>query len=353
MNTNILGYGSFFPSVDHSDFEEKTTPDFLGEFLFFYAGRPAMKYAIDLISATKKIKTIWLPEYYCSFVKDWLSNIYSTISYYEIDPFNTAAQPDWSLFNNEKDLVIVNNYWGLKKLIVPKGARPVIVEDHSHGWLSKGCVTSEADLCIASLRKTVPIPLGGIFWKPKNSTWKGDLYNPSLFTTPTKLAPMNAAWDLMQGAMEIKAKRSTKNESKAFLEQYAAGEEMVRQNFEIHPVTLEHKKVLQHWYLKDTGSYKRKNIDYSTPFIAASKYFKVLDNKEYTPFGLLLLFKEEQDLKACRKHLISKDIYPAELWTKNTTKYVYRHLLNIHVDFRYQQKDLDYIADSINNWSTH
>jgi len=350
MHTTLLGYGSFFHTVPSVDFEEKTTADFLGDYQFFYAGRPAMKYAIELVAAQKPLRYIWLPNYYCPFVKVWIEHEYDTIRYYDLDPFDAKASLDWSLFDADKDLVILNNYWGMKRNILPEGKRPVVIEDHSHGWLSEECMNSVADLCFASLRKTLPLPLGGIFWKPKNSDWEGALYDQNTFRTPKSPAPMDIAWNLMHSAMSQKAQRSSEHESKEFMEDYAQGEVTVRENFELYPVTETHKALLSQWFLKDVGRFKRRNLDYLVPKIKTNTNFKLLTNAVGTPFGLLVLFTDQEILNTFKHYLITKQIYPAELWPRNSIPQTYKHLLNIHVDFRYSEKDLDYMADCINGW---
>lgn len=348
MRNTILGYGSFFQKSQLNE-----VPQIEGSFMedheLFYAGRYALKYIFQHICEKYKVSNIWLPIYYCPLIKKWLENEFSTIRYYEINPFDVNEQLDWSLFSSN-DLVLVQNYWGLKKVIYPKGKRPIIVEDHSHGWLTQGCLESRADFCIASLRKTIPIPLGGIAWKPKKSL--SNLPFPKVAPTMDTISKssMNISWELIEKAMDLKSKANSHEEKTEFLSTYMNGELYLGENFDIIPVATEHAQIIKSLLLKNVNSFKNKNLAYLNRKLGPVKGYQRLPYKEGTPFGLLFIFKEREALDQFKKHLIGKSIYPAELWNNNPIKYTHKYLLNIHVDFRYSPNDLDYIADSINEW---
>lgn len=346
MNSTIIGYGSFFHKSNLDKLSETPTP-FLKEHQLFYAGRYAMKYIFDTLIENYDINHIWLPQYYCPFVKEWLETGYTNLKYYDVDPFDPTAQVDYSLFQ-PKDVVLVNNYWGLKRNLIPKGNRPIIVEDHSHGWLSPGCTKSEADLCIASLRKTVAVPLGGIAWKPLQSTL--DLSLPQLKKTPNA-TEMELAWDLVDKAMTLKANCTAEQDKSQFLEYYGKGETLLRTTQEIISMNPVHERLLSHALSKNYNAYKLKNWEVVTAKIKSTELFKVLPKEQGTPFGLLLAFKNEEDLKQLKQHLISKSIYPAELWPQNNIQFEYKFLLNIHIDFRYNSSDMEYIAAALNDWT--
>ncbi len=346
MNKDLIGFGSFFHKTNLDELPDIPTR-FLKDYQLFYAGRYAMKYVFDMLIKNYDIGHIWLPQYYCPFVKEWLEKGFPNLKYYDIDPFDPEAQVDYSQFSTN-DVVLVNNYWGLKRNDIPTGKRPLIGEDHSHGWLSPGCLQSEADFCIASLRKTVPLPLGGIAWKPKKS--KAALSLPQLSTSAENTG-MEHAWDLVDKAMALKASCTSVEEKTQFLDLYGNGENVLRTTQELKTLRPNHEKVLTEALFKDYNSHKIKNWEYVTTKINENSSFKVLPKGEATPFGLLLVFKEYEDLKLMKQHLISKSIYPAELWPQNNIRYEYKFLLNIHIDFRYEARDMDYFAATINQWT--
>jgi hypothetical protein len=344
MDTNIIGYGSFFHTAQLQHLRD-TDASFLGEHQLFYAGRYAMKYIFDAVLSATEIKTIWIPQYYCPFVKTWLEKAFDMIQYYDIDPFDPNATINWSQFTT-KDLVLANNFWGVKSHSLPKGERPVIIEDHSHGWLSPGCVESTADFCIASLRKTVPVPLGGIAWKPKNS--QSAIPMPNLPTIDPYPVAMTKAWGAMTEAMDKKAVCAHEKDKSAFLSMYSEGESFLRDTQDIVPMQPAHEKVLRGLLFKDFNGFKAKNLRYILPKLKEHPSFALLPSNKKVPFGLLLLFKDREILTDLKQFLVSKAIYPAELWPQNNIDQEYNYLLNIHMDFRYGNKELDTMAAILN-----
>jgi len=351
MNKNVIGYGSFFHKVDPSTFQSSPEIEFGADYELFYSGRNALKYLLILIGTYQKVKTIWIPGYYCPFVKSWLEHEFNNISYYEINPFDPHEEVDWSKFTNNQDIIIVNNYWGLKKNLIPKSSRPVVIEDHSHGWQSTGCLESRADFCFASLRKTVPLPLGGIAWKPSSSRSDISLRKEDLFEIPQPDNDMERSWELISKSMELKASCKYSGDKKQYLELYAQGESILRSAFDIFPLESSKKLLLEKIIFKDFRYYKEQNSKLIIPKIEKNDFFSVLHKKGFTPFGLLLIFKNREELLSLKKFLISKSVYPAELWPDNSIDYEHQFLLNIHIDFRYDEEDLEYIAQCINHWS--
>lgn len=350
MKKSILGYGSIFHKEDTLHIANNSNTSFLGEHELFYAGRYAIKYVIFCILEHRTIEHIWLPNYYCPYVKNWLEQEFSTIKYYDVDPFDANSQVNWSSFS-ASDLVIINNYWGLKETSIPKSERPLVIEDHSHGWLSKGCVESTADFCISSLRKTLPIPLGGIAWKPINGACDIPLKSLKKTSITKETNPMIESWDLINKAMTIKASCINKEEKIAFLLAYSQGETLLRNTQEIVTLLLEHENIIREHLFKDFNSYKRNNLLVIKKILEPSKMFKVVSGGEDFPFGLLLAFKDWEMLSNFKQFLITKNIYPAELWPQNRIVQEYKFLLNIHIDFRYNEEDLKFMSKIINQWT--
>ena len=350
MQKNVIGYGSIFHEEDTGHIKNISNSNFIGDYELFYAGRYAIKHVIYCIFEHKNINQIWLPNYYCPYVKNWLEQEFNTIKYYDIDPFDSKDQIDWSLFSTN-DLVIANNYWGVKENNIPKGERPIVIEDHSHGWLTKGCIESHADFCIASLRKSIPIPLGGIAWKPLKSNCDIPLKPITNKNIDSDTNPMLKSWDLINYAMKVKATCTNEAEKIAFLLSYSQGETLLRNTQEIVPLLTEHKTVIREGLFKDFNSFKKNNLTYILKALEPSQTFKVIIGYEKSPFGLLLAFKDWELLTNFKQFLITNMIYPAELWPQNRIAQEFKFLLNIHLDFRYNEKDLDYMSEIINQWT--
>lgn len=63
------------------------------------------------------------------------------------------------------------NYFGLRTSRSNQSLPIPVIEDHSHDLLGRWPLYSDADWCIASIRKTLPTIEGGMVWSPKNIAW--------------------------------------------------------------------------------------------------------------------------------------------------------------------------------------
>lgn len=113
---------------------------------------------------------LWLPSYFCPEVpaalRAWPTGV------------DVLAYPDHDLWSSPDpaaaplaagDVVVVANQLGVRRR--PASDRlartgVVLVEDHSHDLGSDWARSSVADYVFASLRKTLPIPDGGVVWSP-------------------------------------------------------------------------------------------------------------------------------------------------------------------------------------------
>lgn len=349
---NKAGIGSFFHSTDANAITNFNTQDYITNYTLFYTGRHAIKYIFDKLIAETNIEKIWLPKYYCQHVTSWLKKCYSTIHFYTIDPFNPDHQLNVLDFATEKDIVLLNNFWGLFHYNIPTTTnKPFCVEDHSHGWLSTGCLTSKADYCVASLRKTLPIPLGGILWQPNNAKQNETTTIGNIDTV------FYNNWDLINRAMQLKQNYIYNNSDNdnvikhKYLHQISESENYLQHQYHVISVKEEHHKLINSYLNKNYTCYKKNNLEYLIQNLNKSDNYLILKNNANTTFGLHLVFKDLDTLQNLKKYLIQKGIYPSELWPGNEpTNNSWSFLLNIHIDFRYTIKDIAYIANSLNQW---
>ncbi|MDF0708329.1 hypothetical protein [Flagellimonas okinawensis] len=354
MNKEIVGYGSFFHKIEETQIKESSSITFFQDHKLFYTGRHAIKFIIETINKTKDVETIWLPKYYCQHVTAWIKHNYNNVGFYDIDPFeiNDIVQLDPSLFQNPNDIVLLNNFWGIFNYDLPNNpTRAIVLEDHSHGWLSNSCINSSADICITSLRKTLPVPLGAMAWIPEGSSlkinWEDTLTNISEKTTQTFIVN---AWDSIDKAMELKSNCSTEENKQEYLELYSFAENYLHNQYEIIPVTIEHSEYINAYLTKDFQSYKTENLNYLHSIISTFKDLDILWQDGNTTFGLNIPFERRTDFDRLKSHLIENKIYPSELWPGNSVDTKFKYLMNIHVDFRYNKTDLDYLIETLSHF---
>ncbi|WP_019503970.1 hypothetical protein [Pleurocapsa sp. PCC 7319] len=123
------------------------------------------------VQQQKRPARIHLPSFYCMSVAAKLRKFLQVFWYQDIP---TQPAPNFkSLQTQPGDLVVAFNIFGIRSnqpWLEWSAAHPevTLIEDHSHDPFSDWAKQSKADYAISSLRKTLPIPDGGILWSPQN-----------------------------------------------------------------------------------------------------------------------------------------------------------------------------------------
>jgi len=319
------------------------------DYEIFYSGRQAFKYILDEIHRNNDIEKIWMPEYYCqNAMNDWIKHSYKNICFYKTKPFNFEEPLLIDTFASQNDVVLLNNYWGLCSPFEKKKNAPIIIEDHSHGWLSHSCLNSKADYCFASLRKSLPIPLGGIYWKP----------NAKLTIDTKKFIEDHSfynAWDIAYKAMCDKKLYKEDDEASSkqnYLEEVNTVELFLDQHYKLVKVRKEDETFIKKFIKYNVLEKKQIHLKNLYDALIDVDFIKIIKRKNHTAFGLMLLFKDEEQCDYLRAHLIKNEIYPSFLWPNNILSSKWKFSINIHVDFRYTMDDMNFITNTINDWIT-
>lgn len=345
--TRKEGIGSYFHDEDPKKMRSLAAPLRLN-YNLYYTGRHALLSILNSIAKTTKINTIWFPNYYCQHTLAWIKKSYSGIKTYEINPFEFSNDTiDIGSFADNKDVVLVNNYWGLSSMSIKnKPQNVVVIEDHSHGWLSEACLNSHADYCFVSLRKSLPIPLGGVAWQPHLET-------SSKQELVIEDQTMYGIWNDMLRGMQLKTqyiKGTSPNKDYNYLPVFYKVEEALNSYFDFAKMLNEHKTIIESFINANTLSYKEEHLRYLYKNIKDNQYFKIVKKNNKTAFGLLLLFKEAENFNSLKQYLVSQGIYPSALWPDNKVAFQWCYFLNIHVDYRYNKYDMEHIATTIKGW---
>ncbi|WP_100611535.1 hypothetical protein [Confluentibacter lentus] len=353
MSDNVVrkeGIGSYFHFEKHERFKNVTVPLDL-DYNLFYTGREALLYILNEINNTNTLSKIWFPNYYCQHTLGWIKKFYPHIHIYNINPFEfTSDAIDVKKFATKNDVVLINNYWGLSSMTSNADANgPIIIEDHSHGWLSDACLHSTADYCFVSLRKSLPIPLGGMYWKPRAIGFRNTLN----FKTDTHFYKI---WDTMLDAMSLKSDfiaGDTSVTSADYLPLFYEVEEALNIHTDFVHLKDEHRHFIESYLRFDTRKIKETHLNYLYNKLRDTAYFKIVKRPGFTAFGLHLLFKNAMDFNALRQFLVANHVYPSSLWPDNHLDLEWRYFLNIHIDYRYTLTDMDYIIYLIETWLKH
>jgi hypothetical protein len=157
----MIEFGSDFHFINSFNGKGNSLQDFYPKANYYADGRQAL---IDLYRS-QGWQRLWVPEYFCYDVIASLKEAGLELAFYVDYPGNNDNL-NLNVNFRAGDALLRVNYFGLRgyrsteKLMVP------VVEDHTHDLIGDWAINSHADWCIASLRKSLPVPEGGMLWSP-------------------------------------------------------------------------------------------------------------------------------------------------------------------------------------------
>ena len=180
---------------------------------YFSTGRDALCALLAAVCTRPTWRRFWLPAYYCpDVVRTLLSLAPALLLELRTYPAPPPSPPDLTRIPLAPgDLLLLVDLFGLHgapplaargtpapvpaSAIADRGRRfrartlppgVALIEDHTHDPLSLWARTSTADWCFASLRKTLPLPDGGVLWSPGGRS----LPRPPALTLQRRLASL-------------------------------------------------------------------------------------------------------------------------------------------------------------------
>lgn len=176
--------------------ENKTFQEYMSfgeDSKLLFSGRTAIEYVLEDIK--KPIKTVYMPSYCCSSMIQPFLDRSIEIEYYEvqIDNFGISYVVD---FQKEIDLFFAASYFGFSQsnmdLIISKYKEKeiLVIEDITHRLLSENNFSKAANYCIASVRKWVAIPSGGLAIKSTGAFSYQNIKLPSNIIINNKIKAM-------------------------------------------------------------------------------------------------------------------------------------------------------------------
>ena len=332
-------FGSDFHYIAPLTRAEKTLNDFYPRANLYADGRQALIH----LYRTQGWERIWIPEYFCYDVISSLKEAGLNIFFYADHPGyggddQTLEAIQKNGYFKPTDAILRVNYFGTRAYRSPeKLSVAAVVEDHTHDLIGGWAMNSHADWCIASLRKTLPIPEGGILWSPVGL---------KLPEPPAKSDENERVTATRWEAMKLKARYlAGENVEKA---SFRAGYVDTEPFFDTAPVcALDEgsKEYLRSFDIQDWYKRKRENWEILRDIKKEGVRVLGLENYGCYPFSLVLVFDFQTDRDRVRKALIEHQIYPAILWnvpapTEDEIFKFSRGMLSIHCDARYTKEDI-------------
>lgn len=335
-------FGSDFHYISSCEGFGNTLYDFYPKANHYADGRQALIHLYH----SQGWQRLWMPEYFCYDVIASLREAGLNLMFYQdwpdchADSNTLVAIQSKGLFL-PKDAILRVNYYGTRSCrSTEKLPVAAVVEDHTHDLLGDWPIHSTADWCVASLRKTLPIPEGGMLWSPMGL---------KLPEAPKASEENEQIAAIRIEAMKLKAR-------------YLAGEAVDKAEFRKRYVETEdyfdHAQVcaldkasqeylntfdIRKWYDK-----KRENWDLMKDIKKKSVRVVIPESVGSYPLSLVLLFDGSEERDRVRKALIDHQIYPAVLWdvpdtASNEAKSFSRSMLSVHCDGRYTADDIQHL----------
>ena len=289
---------------------------------------------------------LWVPEYFC----------YEVLASWQAAGLNLCFYPDYpgaddeaavrAIAFREGDALLRVNYFGMRGRRSNAGIPVPVVEDHTHDLLGDWAAGSEADYCLASLRKTLPVAEGGALWSPRGLP---------LPAAPAVLAENEAVAGRRWEAMRMKA-------------QYLAGAPVGKEAFRsifleteaffdaapVSAVDAQTRAFLEAFDIEGWYACKRRNIDTMNAMMSRHFTFLMSEGEGCNLFSLVVLCESPAYRDRLRQRLIAQQIYPAVLWTvpaeapvSEAVRSFSGRMLSLHCDGRYSQAEMRLLRSKI------
>lgn len=335
-------FGSDFHFIPAQKCSGKVIGDYYPEAVFYADGRQAL---IDLFKQ-QGWKRLWVPEYFCYEVLSSMEHNGVCLSFYLDYPLEDESEVLLGLPFEVGDALLRVNYFGLRSRRTNQGIHVPVIEDHTHDLIGDWATNSDADWCIASLRKTLPLAEGGILWSPKGLKLQT---LPKLTSENESLA--SKRWGAMRKkTLYLENEIDDKSEFRTDMVSTEAEFDVMS----VSAIDVESSDYLKrfdidHWYKQ-----KQVNREILKETSSSSFAFTIVEPEDQgcNPFSMTLLFNNVTERNVFREYLINQSVYPAILWTipesqSPNAKDFSERMLSIHCDGRYNSDEIMQLRDLI------
>lgn len=303
---------------------------------FFGSGRDALRALLRHGARELGWKRALVPYYFCQEVVGAAALELPIKGY--VDRPLLGSPSERSFDARSGDVVLVVNYYGLRSSAWSFQAPGVcVIEDHTHDPWSDWARTSTADYAIVSLRKTLPLPDGGVVWSPAGRS----------------LPPTFPVTEERQRASERKLVSQVlktlylegHSVSKAAFRELALESEEHMASGPISGMPEATRSLLEVFPTQTWREIRRRNFDAAEQLLKGSSLsLLTAESPDSVPFSLLLLATDNQRREAIRAALPKLGVFPAVLWwlTKPAVEGIPEEdhafsgrLLSIACDYRY------------------
>lgn len=314
------------------------------DFVFSFSGRSGLYGILKEGISRYGWKRVYVPSYYCHPVVDFIKCLPIEVVYYNYSPFGFFDRIN---FIDSPDSVIVNvDFFGLKKMNLSFITEAIIIEDLTHNIES--VFHSTAHYCFGSLRKELPVPVGGFCYSPKNLELPGFQSNfESDILASEKFAAMILKREYLSGNI---------NDKDIYRRLFEKSEESFDESYTNSAMPEWVKSLLFNLDVKKINNLKQANIEVAVRGLKAINQLKINFNNENKSFGLILECETVVIKNQLKDYLVKNKIYPAVLWPNQQNDenvLVAGKMLFLHMDYRYSLNEIEIIILKIQKFFNH
>jgi hypothetical protein len=310
------------------------------------SGRDAFTALLSYGRDTLAWRRIFVPDYFCQEVVATLAEQLEVLTYPDLPshPF----RPPWLDRSLGSDCaVLVVNTFGLRTAPPLPLTRPFsIIEDHTHDPFSPWAHQSQADFGLASLRKTLPVPDGGVLWSPSRAMLPKQAHLSEIRERAAhrKLSAMLLKALYLKGAQVDKQR---------FRELAIAGEAEIASG-PCSAITPASQAIILSAPWQRWRDQRQLNfVAFRQALLQRGGITLLVAQADACAFSCVLHFPSNEARNQMRQRLIDHRVYPAVLWpleadTKGISEEAldFSHrMLSIHCDHRYSPKDMQRVVD--------
>ena len=337
----MIEFGSDYHLCGENYIRESSC-NFLDDKRLYACGR----HAFAALILHNKWKRIWIPAYFCYEVIDYIKTLHIDVRLYNDFPRNdNSIETIEQLSFEDGDVLLRVNYFGFENPTIQLKLSVPIIEDHTLGLNSFWALNSTADWCIASLRKSLPIAMGGALWSPKGYTL------PPLINVTNEF---NSLVTDRYAAMQLKSLylEDKFHHKDVFRSLYIQTEQQI-ETLDISGLDSKSLQIIERMDVEKWLSIKKRNWDVACECL---KMYDLLSLDVEEPFSIVIKCKSEEERDNLKMYLVGRNIYPAILWQMpdgddfSEACDFSKRMLSIHCDARYSEDDIKYVCNQIVNF---
>jgi len=316
------------------------------------SGRDAIRAILRHGRNTIGWTTLWVPSYFCQTVLKDIQTPGILLRPYGDSPLDDESEPI-ELPSDGLGVVLTLNPFGLRTRNRPLDvdrARIWVIEDHTHDPWSPLVGKSQADFCVASLRKTIPIPDGGILWSPVG-------HPLPVCPGPTGIRLDASTQKLTGMALKSLFLSGIGNHKLLSRKLLASGEDEIARG-EISGMPYATQSLMQGFNALEWRARRLQNFNVLASRLGQIPNVRVLlpTSNDAVPFCVVLQLPLAKIRNALRQRLIDSNVYPAILWSledpqitevRTSDLALSRRMLTIHCDGRYSVNHMLQVAEIV------